>query len=69
MQRQWPSIIRETDATTSVEYAVGLMLVILAAITALQFFGKALNDNLHDSNRKMGQSMGITTVTEVGENE
>ena len=48
----------EQDAATTVEYAAILMLILLAVISAVQFFGDVTHDNFRDSSGKLDGALG-----------
>jgi Flp pilus assembly pilin Flp len=48
--------LRREDGPTSVEYAVMLMLVVGAAVSAIQMFGGTQAGSLQDSTQKIGEA-------------
>jgi pilus assembly protein Flp/PilA len=50
--------LRSEEGPTSVEYAVMLMLIVAAAITAIQLFGETLGGSLQDSSDKIHNAIG-----------
>jgi Flp pilus assembly pilin Flp len=49
--------LRREDGPTSVEYAVVLMLVVGAAVSAIQLFGGTQAGSLRHSTQKIGEAM------------
>jgi len=48
--------LADESGPTSVEYAVMFMLVLLACITGIQFFGESVADSFGDSQGKLRNS-------------
>ena len=48
----------EEDGTTAVEYAVMLMLILLAVIGSVQFFGAATNESLEETSSSLSGALG-----------
>ena len=48
--------LADESGPTSVEYAVMFMLVTLACITAIQFFGNTVGDSFSDSEQRLRNS-------------
>lgn len=49
--------LADEDGPTTVEYAVMLMLILMAVIGTVQLLGFALSENLEDSQQKLQQAM------------
>lgn len=46
----------DESGPTSVEYAVMFMLITLACLTAIQFFGNAIGNSVSDSQQRMSNA-------------
>ncbi len=46
------------DGPTSVEYAVVIMLILMAAIGGMQVFGVAVGNSFADTDQKIGSAIG-----------
>jgi Flp pilus assembly pilin Flp len=57
MLRSIQNFLYREQATTSVEYAVMLALIISVALASIASVGTALSDNVFDSSSKLGTAM------------
>ena len=57
MERIW-HFVKDEDGPTAVEYAVILMLIVVACLTTVQLIGQALSGSFQDSSDKIEQAIG-----------
>ena len=56
--KSWARLGNDSEGSTSVEYAAVLMLVLLAVIASVQFFGATVSERFDDSREKLTTAVG-----------
>lgn len=62
LKRSSLRFLADEEGPTTVEYAVMLMLIIMAAIGTLQLVGGALNDSFGDSSQQIKAAMDARNI-------